>query len=74
MELTCPVCGSEEVYRGQARRKVFAIWYIATMPAWSLAMIPGFRVVGVLWVLFPILFPFLEGWRCRNCGARLTNG
>jgi len=74
MELTCPACGSEEIYRGLDRRKQMAVWFLGVMGMSFMLAIPMLVPVYLVWVALPFVLPFLKIWRCRNCGARLAKG
>ncbi|MFP5247573.1 MAG: hypothetical protein ACLGH0_12855 [Thermoanaerobaculia bacterium] len=72
MELNCPVCGSEDVYRGLTRRKQIAIWWLGMMFIPAAVAYPPLTFVLLLWAAYPFVLPFMEYWKCRNCGARLV--
>ena len=77
MELKCPACGSEEVYRGGYRRKHIAFWYLSLMLLGWLAaaapLYPPLIPVFLLWIAYPLYLPLLETWRCRACGTRAVS-
>lgn len=73
MELTCPACGSEEIYRGVNRRKYIVIWYLGTFIVLPISMLPPLMPLALLWIIYPFALPLLETWKCRSCGARLTS-
>lgn len=72
MELTCPACGSEEIYRGVNRRKHIVIWYLCTFIVAPSAFSPLTFPLALLWMLYPFVLPLFETWKCRACGARAT--
>lgn len=64
--VTCPLCGSEEVYRSLDKRRRFWTWYaflwlLVTFPI--LALIPLFALGSI---------PFFGETVCRNCGLILS--
>ncbi len=72
MELNCPACGSEEIYRGTRRRKYILIWYMSSFVLVVAVTVPVLTLpVLLVWTAFPLVLPFVETWRCRACGARL---
>jgi hypothetical protein len=78
MELKCPACGSEEIYRGVNRRKHMAVWYLSLLAlGWLAAAVPALYPpllpVALLWVAYPLYLPLLETWRCRACGTRAVS-
>ena len=71
MELNCPACGSEEIYRGTKRRKYIILWYLTYFLLFALVGVPAILVpLAILWTAFPLVLPFVETWKCRACGAR----
>ena len=64
--VTCPLCGSEEVYRSLDKRRRFWTWY---------CLITLFFVFPLL-ALIPLFllgtFPFFGETVCRNCGLILS--
>ena len=71
MELTCPVCGSEEVYRVDMRRKIFAVWYLSSFVMLGLAFVPVALPFVMLWAVLPLVLPMMERLHCRGCGHRV---
>ncbi|HYI12543.1 MAG TPA: hypothetical protein VEK57_26055 [Thermoanaerobaculia bacterium] len=73
MELKCPACGSEEIYRGVNRRKHIIIWYMLSFVLPAALFVPRLIPLVLLWALYPILLPLFETWRCRACGTRAVS-
>lgn len=73
MELKCPACGSEEIYRGVNRRKHMVIWYIGVFLFSSAVAYTPLIPVYLLWLAYPLYLPLFETWRCRACGARAVS-
>jgi predicted RNA-binding Zn-ribbon protein involved in translation (DUF1610 family) len=64
--VTCPLCGSEEVYRGLDKRRRFTTWFILLFFGGALPPLGIFAVIAV------ILIPFTGERVCRNCGLILS--
>jgi hypothetical protein len=77
MELKCPACGSEEIYRGGDRRKHMAVWYLSVLfLSWTAVAVeryPALIPVLCVWLAYPLYLPLLETWRCRACGTRAVS-
>ena len=73
MELKCPACGSEEIYRGMNRRKHMMVWYMGTFVFALMIGYPPLIPVYLLWLAYPFVLPLLETWRCRACGTRAVS-
>ena len=65
----CRSCGSDEVYRGLNRKRIFWTWYMLTMLG---ATVRLFFVLTFIGAAVMTLLPFAERWRCRNCGEVLS--
>ncbi len=61
--VTCPLCGSEEVYRGLDRRRRFWLWYLLLM--FSSMLVP----LGIFALVAIIVIPFTGERVCANCGV-----
>jgi hypothetical protein len=64
--VTCPLCGSEEVYRGLDKRRRFVIWFILLFIGAVLPPLALFALIAI------IVIPFTGERVCRNCGLILS--
>ena len=64
--MICPLCGSEEVYRGLDRRRRFWLWYLLLMFSSMLVPLAIFALVAI------IAIPFTGERVCTSCGVVLT--
>ena len=62
----CPLCGSEEVYRGLDRRRRFWLWYLLLMFSTVLVPLAIFALAAI------IVIPFTGERVCANCGVVVT--
>jgi hypothetical protein len=64
--VTCPLCGSEEVYRGLDKRRRFGIWFILLLVGGVLPPLGVFSLIAI------VAIPFTGESVCRNCGLILS--
>jgi len=63
---TCPLCGSEEVYRNLNKRRRFVLWFMLLYIGVALPPLAIFALLAI------IVIPFTGETVCRNCGLILS--
>jgi hypothetical protein len=66
VSVSCPLCGSEEVYRNLDKRRRFWIWYMLLFLGALLFPLAIFAIIAVA------IIPFTGERVCRNCGLILS--
>ena len=67
-DVRCPLCGSEETYRGLERRKWILRWYLLSMLSILVAAMPQLAFVLIILLTAPVWMLAMESWVCLNCG------
>ena len=62
----CPLCGSEEVYRGLDKQRRFWTWFILLFLGAGLPPLALFSLIALT------IIPFTGERVCRNCGLILS--
>ena len=67
---SCPLCGSDEIYRGLQRRRRAWMWYmLCVLPILTPRLLPVIWFAGAALIAIPLT----EEIVCRNCGLILPN-
>ena len=64
--VTCPLCGSEEIYRNLEKRRRFWIWYVLLFIGAAFPPLAIFAIIALA------VIPFTGERVCRNCGLILS--